>query len=274
MGRYELANLLSILGHGTEPRWVELTALNTGAVPPALTASGGAPSTAASGSALGAADPVVVAYPAVSLRVLGKSHDAAAADVAEVHRRTARLTISAFVASAEYTVGINGTSVSTTSQPYADAAAALAAIKAAIDGSGTLAALVSTELADADGDLASDTLVIRGLAEPDWYFSALSVTASGSVAVIADAAAADVAIFLAAGGVDNVANPRPPGWRLAYGDGGPVEHAIDRRGYVERLAVAGSSRLAIAVDNVAGPGSEVGGISYAYRAWVGIGEEP
>lgn len=259
------ATTLTMLALTTNPKWTEVTALDTGADPTAFTGIGSAPPLATSGVYLEESTGCLLK---ASLRVLGKSHDPDASDSTAVDKRSARLTIATFNAVGEYTFTADGTSITTVAQPYADVAAALAQVKTDIEANGTLNALLTVTEVDSSGGSTTDTLLIQGKGQADYVIDAWSVSA-GAVAAIADPKSLTLKVYGLPKGVGTNSHPTPPGWDLV----GEYD-VTDYRGFLERLEVGGMDRMAVEVVSVAAVTGDASAITYAYRVWVGPGLIP
>ena len=232
MGKPETANLLAILAAGRQPQWVAQATVT------------GAPSSAGSGNHL---ENGLLGMVDVKMR-------------AEVHRRTALVTVDVVDLTGTYTVEINGNAV--VYDAAADGAAnlqdVLDGIAAEIMADVVVNLLVSATVTDEDEDTFDDTVKIVGLAEAD-YTVDFSTTGTGELAVEADASTASVRFYVTYGGTN-----APDGWRHPEGE----EYDLTFRGLYKRVDTAGLDRLYVEVFDVVGTGD---GVDVTYAPSVSLG---
>lgn len=276
MADFSLANELAVLAAATWPRTTYFTTDTSGVVQPDYTQ---VPASMDTGKVDGVPGATTdgLALPGQTMACL------IGIDMREnIAYRTARISIADFDASREYTIDIDGSgSVTTSSQPYADAFAALTEIKSEIDADAGLAAIVSTSVVDASGS-GDYVLVLTGLGgtagSADYSITDLSASAgTGVLDLVADASALDFDLYCMRGGVNSAANPQNTKWRkFPLPLGVTVVSVADYKGYEDRYDVAGLQRLRMEVSNLTGPsaevtaGSTVNSVVYTYQAHAGI----
>lgn len=202
----------------------------------------------------------------------------------EVHRRSARVTVTTRDASANYTVTIAGTAIATTSGSFATDDIVLVELKAKIDADATVgqaasSPLVDSELLDAAGDVTVGTAgggeaaaVLRVFGEGDAdYTVAVSASGSGVLACKADPTNCTARIWLAPRGsaVDSsFTAPTSAAWAVA--DSG--NKTVGYRGVALNLETGGWSRCYVELDSLTGTGD---GAEVTYtdanspKVWVG-----
>lgn len=152
---------------------------------------------------------------------------------ATAHRRQAEIIVG-FAPSATYTIEVDEHSVDVLAG--SDLEETLEDIVSAINAHEEMAEIVTADVwSPPQGD---DQVRLRGDVERDWELD-VSTTA-GAIFGVIDPAAADVRVWLRAGGIGNV----PGQWALAQGG----EFEVDRRGMTERLTTSGYSRMYVEVD--------------------------
>lgn len=218
MGNFERANEIAVLAGGRVANWTE----QTGYAPPTLPDSGVA--------LQGALRALVV----VDLRET-------------VAHRSAWVTVDTLDPTAVYTITIDGNAAAyDASTGTGTLQEVLEGIRDAINGTPAVAAIVSASVIDADDDTVDDTVLIEGLALPQ-YTIAESATGTGVLAVRADAEEGDVRIYAAMGGQSATA---PPGWRFVNG----ASFTVSLAGMVERFDVSSFARLGVEVDGLKSTG--------------------
>lgn len=215
MGKFETANALAILAGARVPSWTEQAAWTT------------PPQSASAGVYL---ENSLFTMLAVEMRE-------------EVHRRTARVTISTLDLAASYTVTINGTAC-TAAGPFANLPAIINGLVTAINAS-AIASAVTASAVDEDASIAGvETVKIVGDNSTD-YTITMSATGTGVLAVVADPTIATLKIYAKLRG-----SSAPSAWVAPY----DASYALDWTGYVERLACAGVDRFAAELSDVDGTG--------------------
>lgn len=185
----------------------------------------------------------------------------------EVHRRTARVSITTLDLTATYTVTVDGHAVDydadTASPSPSDAADVLQGIADAINADGTVGGLVTATAVDEDGDGTVEAVRLTGDAEADYTLD-ISATGSAVLACVADATTASGRLYLTARGQGAL----PTSWRLAHnGELG----AVDYRGYAERARTSGCGRAYIELYDIAGPSGDGSSVTYEPSVWLGPG---
>ena len=169
---FELANDLTILRGGRNPRWTRQTAYT------------GAPTAANDGVWL--RDAVITEVPGA---------------------RTGYVTITNVVDGVAYRVIINGNTVAIVSGAGSTAASIIAQLVLALPGVPAAAALVSFTAVDTSGDGVVDSLRVRGLAEAD-YTIAVTAGGLGTIACVAEFTSAWMRVyFTPTGTVDSDDEP-------------------------------------------------------------------
>ena len=234
MGSFEKANDLAILAGGRKPEWEEQTAYD------------GAPASASSGVALGN---VLEALVTVAMR-------------AEVHRRTATITITTLDLLATYVVTISGNAATydAAAGGAADEEDVILGIAAAMAAAPAVAALVTATTSDEDDDGADDTITVVGVGEAD-YTITIAATLTGVLACVADPTTAGMRVFTTG---RTVGSATPAGWRHALN----ASYTLDYRGFMERFGVGGLGRLYVELHTVDGAGD---GASVTYNPTVHVG---
>jgi len=216
---YETVNILSVLLGARRPQWVTQAAYT------------GIPAAPSAGVSLENSPRAQVV---VDLRE-------------EAHRRSARITVPV----ADLLVGIYRVIVDGNTVDYdasvelpADAAALVQGVADGIAASAPANTIVTATAVDSTGAGGPvDTILLRGIAEPDYSISLAVVGGTGELAGIADAATAQAIAWFAA------RPPNAPGtWRRANG----ATYNVDTRGFVERFDTAGLDRIYIELRVVAG----------------------
>lgn len=181
--------------------------------------------------------------------------------------RTARLSISSYDTSADYTVTVGGTPEVVVAASHTTAAQALDTLKTDLEGNGTIAALVDIVALDSAGvdssvsgnDTAS--LRIRGKAEAD--FSIDFTATAGTVLATADAVSAAGEVMVRFGGDSGT---RPDRW-VADGQVGSMNSGT--RGVIKALDVRSFAEIMIVVSAVGKDGSD--GSAVIARCWRTVG---
>lgn len=165
----------------------------------------------------------------------------------EARRRTARLSITTVDANATYTVTINGTAVSfiasaSTLEQIVDG------IAAAINGSGTLAPIVTATAVDTAGSaVGRDHVLIVGDTEIDYSIDFTRSGGAGTAVLVcvADRARAKARLWWAMGA--RVGSTPPAGWASSEG-----EIEVLYRGLAQRFDSAGLDRLHVQLTEIVG----------------------
>jgi len=198
------------------------------------------------------------------------------------HYRSARVTITTFDGTANWTVTINGTGITATN-PYADVDAALKGLFDAIAADATVGGaaganqVVSSQLLDSNGAVTlgsaaagnpAVTLEVFGsnvditLADIDYSIDK-SASATGVLAVDADALTADMRVYFSArGSGQNLPIPGPEWWSVQ------PTYSIETRGFIERLDVGGLQKGAAALSNLVGHATDGVTVTYTDSATV------
>ena len=241
MSTFTTVNNEAILSVGRTIQWAHQSAHS------------GAPATAAAGVPLSSP---VSAYLSVRLRE-------------EIHRRTARVTMTTLDTGATYTVTINGTACNKATPTDEDDL--LTGLRDAIN-SGVGSTVTATALDAGGEDVTSSSqpatsVRIVGDAEAD-YSIAISATAAGVLACSADASTASGRIYAQpSGSKKSGSTDAVPGWRMVAG-GGLL--SFDYRGTLERINAAGTERIYCELHTLAGHASD--GASVTYTARVDLGQ--
>lgn len=216
-GLFEIVNLLSVLLVGRKPEWK---------LQPALVAL---PTTDAAGVPLGDS-------PRAALHIALRE---------ELHRKTARVKITAGDAATTYALAIGGHSVSVTGEADLEDVAAelLAEVLADPDIPGLVAA--SAVASVAGGDV--DTLVFKGLTSADYTITASASGGAGALELTKDATTCSAKVYGLPGGKTPAATlPQLPWCLIRNGDLGTLTaegltwHARDDRG--SRAAARATAR--------------------------------
>jgi hypothetical protein len=231
---FELANELTILRGGRNPRWTRQTQHS------------GAPSAANDGVWL--RDAVVTAIMVALREVPGA--------------RTGYVTITNVVDVVAYRVIVDGNTVAIVSGAGSTAASIIQQLVLALPGVPAAAALVSFTAVDTDGDGVVDALRVRGLAEAD-YTLAVTSGGAGTIACVTEFTSAWIRVyFTPTGTVD--ANDEPYSW--AHPD--TATYSLDYRGFVETFETGSCDRAYVEVYNTTNP---VDGAGVTYEARVHVG---
>jgi hypothetical protein len=161
--------------------------------------------------------------------------------------RTAHAVISAVVAGETYTITIAGSAVSYVALALDDEAAIVAGLIAALPGVPAADALVT--FAAEDVAAVGDGLVIAGKAEAGYSIGANATGAAG-IDVEADAEHASLTVWILPGGTAGTGQALPTVWTVAGTDG---RKDLDYRGEIQRINVAGLSRVYLQVSDLDGP---------------------
>jgi hypothetical protein len=215
MGQYETANILAILSGGRNPQWEEQEDYD------------GAPAAAGDGVYL---EDAVHALVDVKMRE-------------EVHRRTARVTVSTLDLAANYTVTINGTACTATGA-FADRAEVINDLVSAINGSGIASAVTASATDEDSGISGVDTVKIVGDTEADFTID-ISATGTGVLACTADPTTAEMQVYVTYG-----SSNAPTGWRAPL----DCQWTLDKRGFCERFDTAGLDRMYVSLTSIDGAG--------------------
>jgi hypothetical protein len=230
MGQFEIANELAILAGGRNPQWVEQEDYD------------GAPTSAGDGVHLEDSLKTLVD---VRLRE-------------DVHRRTARVTVTTLDLTANYTVTINGTACAATG-PFADRAEVINDLVTAINGSG-IASAVTASAADEDSGVSGvDTVKIVGDTETDFSID-ISATGTGVLACEADAVSAEMQIYVTYGGTN-----APDGWRAPL----ECQWTLDVLGFGERFDTPGIDRMYVGLSSIDGHANDGASVTYAPTVHIG-----
>lgn len=254
MGVVQNANELNVLAGGAHPVWTEAEFTGTlGAAPSAVT-----PTTTSLGAALSGGAAATQGSGALKAIVLVRPR-------LRSDRRQADVTI-VYASGTTYRVTIAGTNVDTVATT--DTKTTIAAIAAAIQANGTVAALVTATAVDTDDDGDVDTVQIVGDTEANFTL-AISVTAgTGTIAAEVDAREVEGRVWLLEGGEASSrdADSWVPHWDQ------PFATAIDWKGASKVLDVAGFSRLYLELYDLAATGDSAGsGGAITLRATARIG---
>jgi hypothetical protein len=226
-GLFEIVNLLSVLLVGRKPEWK---------LQPALTAL---PTTVAAGVALGDS-------PRAALHIALRE---------ELHRKTARVRISAGDAATTYAITIGGTTISDVGQTAPEDI--VQELLGALDASAPINALVtySTEASVPGGDV--DTIVFKGKTPADYTITASATGGAGALVLTKDATTCAAKAYGLPGGKTPAAGqPQLPWCLTRNGDLG----TLTAEGLTEGgLNVAGYKQLAVVI----------GGADGQVRVWVG-----
>lgn len=208
----------------------------------------GAPDTADDGAALSGAP---------AARILVKLRES-------VWRRTARVTVSVFDGTADYTVSVNGTAIATTTGVFATVDAILVELKAKITADATVGQAAATPIVDsylidaanavtvgtAGGGTAAVALIVIGEAQEDFYID-ISATSTGELACKADPITATAYVYLVPTGVGETSTADEPATTdFALADDGT--YSVTRRGLAVNVPGAGGwSRCYVELASIA-----------------------
>lgn len=226
-GLFEIVNQLSVLLVGRKPEWKLQPALTT------------LPATAAAGVALGSS-------PRAALHIALRE---------EIHRKTARVKISAGDAATTYGITIGGTTISDVGQAAPEDI--VQELLGLLDASAPINALVtySTESSVAGGDV--DTIVFKGKTAADYTITASASGGAGALELTKDATTCSAKVYgLPGGKKPGTGQPQLP-WALTRnGDLG----TLGPEGLLEGgLNVAGLDQLAVVIEGADGQ----------VRVWIG-----
>jgi hypothetical protein len=227
--RYSNATNLAIAAQGRRPAWSTPTATD------------GPPETANAGVSLGDA---TVTHVRVDLRE-------------NVAYRTALITVDTLDLTATYGVGIDGTTASYNAggAGAVDLEDVVEGIAAALNGNGTIAALVTATAIDTDDDDVPDAVQIVGDSDDNYAVTALSASGTGDLACEADACSAIAYVYFAARA--RLGSTAPEGWAW---DQGAID--IDHRGCTTVRRTGGFDRMHVHVDEVEGAFDDASAITY------------
>lgn len=231
-GLFEIVNKLSMLLVGRRPEW-KLQAPLTG--PPA---------TLAAGVPLGNS-------PRAALHIALRE---------EVHRKTARVRITAGDAATTYAITLGGTTISDVGESTPENI--VQELLGLLDASAPINALVTYSTASSDGSVV-DTIVFKGKAAADYTISAQPTGGAGALELVQDASTCTAKVYGLPGGKTPAAGqPQLPWCLVRNGDLG----TLGAEGLTEGgLNVAGYATLAVAIEGADGQ----------VRVWVGPAlEEP
>lgn len=228
MSDFETANEIAVLLGGRVAKWTE----QAGFGPPLQDSAGAA--------ILGALKTMVL----VDLRD-------------EPARRSAWVTIDTLDLTATYNITLDGNlaAYDANAGGATNLQDVLEGIRDEINNTPAVAAIGTASVIDADDDGNDDTVLIRGVGAAH-YTVVESATGTAVMAVRADPDAADLTLYMAAGGQASTA---PAGWRFVNGGAFP---GITFKGFSERFDTASFARLAVEVDSMSGSGD---GVTITYQ---------
>lgn len=225
-GAFETANQLAILAGARAPAWEDQPTLTGADV--AVDAPLRAPELASDGVNLGGA---LYAMLSVPIRT-------------NAHRRKGVITIGVFDATTNYTVTLGGNAFTSTTP--ANVATARSDLAAAIDAH-----------ADYTASVVGSTVVFYGATDADFSIVPSRSGGTGTLSVEADPSSATLRFWGWAAEASGYTAPEL--WNAIIGPGGNVSLAVDYRGALTPVAVAGLARLYVEVDALAGHASDSAG---------------
>jgi hypothetical protein len=226
-GLFEIVNRLSVLLVGRKPEWQLQPLLTT---PPA---------TLAAGVPLGDT-------PRAAIHIALRE---------ELHRKTARVKITAADAATTYTVTVGGHDISTVGENTIENIAQDLQVEAEGDPDIPSLVTISAESSVAGGDV--DTLVFKGLTSADFTITAGASGGAGALELTKDATTCTAKVYgLPGGKTPSASQPQLPWCLVRNGDFG----ALTFEGLTEGgLNVAGYRQLAVVIDGADGQ----------VRVWIG-----
>ncbi|MEL6348037.1 MAG: hypothetical protein AAFV53_33325 [Myxococcota bacterium] len=185
-------------------------------------------------------------------------------------KRTARVTMAAFDATATYTVTI-GTTPCQVSTP-ADESALLTGLRDAINSAAgatvTAIALDATGADVATSGAAAKSVRVQGDTEADFGVG-VSATNAGQLSAVVDAVSATARVWGWPGGRGRDSNnARPERW---YTVPGGKALALDQTGFLERMNFAGASRAYVELVGVTGDSADTVTSDLTYQAVIDLG---
>jgi len=201
-----------------------------------------------------------------------------------VQHRRARITVTSFDGSANYTVTINGTAIATTAGSFADVDAVLVAMAAKIAADATVGGaaganqVVSSELLDSAGAVTSGTAAGGNAAVTLRVFGydgtnplttdysvAISATGTGVLACDADPVSATLHLFWQ-GKTSGSNSPTGCVW-----EAGKTSYSLTGFGFYERFDVGGLQKGHAYLASIAGHGSDGASVTYNDSPTVNFG---